>query len=160
MKEMTTCVVCGKKYIKSKRKDSSNCCSKNCYMKYKRRSEEGLPISNEEFDKGKAERRKGRGGELELCKILNEQGITARPGTALNFGKEPDIIGITNIHAEVKRTEKTHLNAWMTQATEDAEKFGDGAPAVFHRMSRQPWLVTMKLTDWLQLYKKGIDNHE
>lgn len=58
MKEMTTCVVCGKKYIKSKRKDSSNCCSKNCYLKYKRRSEEGLPISNEEFDKGKAERRK------------------------------------------------------------------------------------------------------
>ena len=58
MKEMTTCIVCGKKYIKSKRKDASDCCSKPCYLKYKRRSEEGLPISDEEFNKGKAERRK------------------------------------------------------------------------------------------------------
>ena len=58
MKEITTCIVCGKKYIKTKRKDASDCCSKNCYLKYKRRFEEGLPISNEEFDKGKAERRR------------------------------------------------------------------------------------------------------
>ena len=109
---------------------------------------------------GKTEQRKGRNGEKELSEILNSCGLKTRPGTALNFGSEPDIVGIHQIHAEVKRTEKTHLNAWMAQATEDAEKFGDGAPTIFHRMSRQPWLVTMKLKDWVRLYKKGLDDNE
>ena len=35
----------------------------------------------------------------------------------------------------------------------DAEKFGDGLPALFHRRNRTPWLVTMRLEDWLKLYK-------
>lgn len=108
----------------------------------------------------KKSQRKGRNGERELSEILNGYGLKTRPGTALNFGKEPDVVGIEDIHAEVKRTEKTHLNAWMTQASEDAEKFRDGAPTIFHRMNRQPWLVTMKLTDWLELYKKGYLQNE
>ena len=31
----------------------------------------------------------------------------------------------------------------------------DGAPAVFFRRSRSPWLVVMKLEDWIRLYRKG-----
>ena len=109
---------------------------------------------------GRASQRKGRNGEIELANLLNEYGIPARPGNPMSYGKTPDIVGIHQIHAEVKRTEKTHLNAWIAQATEDAEKFGDGAPTIFHRMSRQPWLVTMKLKDWVRLYKKGLDDNE
>lgn len=34
-------------------------------------------------------------------------------------------------------------------------KGADGIPALFHRRNRKPWLVTMRLTDWLQLYKES-----
>jgi len=103
---------------------------------------------------GKASQRKGRTAELELCSLLNQNGFTVRPGNALSFGKEPDIIGIENIHAEVKRCETVRLSAWMKQASSDAEKFNDGLPVIFHRRSREEWLCTMRLSDWIKLYSK------
>lgn len=96
--------------------------------------------------------RKGRQGEIELSKILNEYGIPAKPGTALNFGTVPDIVGIDGIHAEVKRVEKLNVSKAMKQAIRDSEKFG-GLPALFHRRNREEWLVTMTLEDWVRLYK-------
>lgn len=42
----------------------------------------------------------------------------------------------------------------MEQARRDAERFGDGLPAVFHRRSREGWRVTMALPDWLEVYRK------
>lgn len=100
-----------------------------------------------------ASQRKGRGGEIELSKILNGHGIQAQPGNPLNFGKVPDVIGVDGIHVEVKRVEKLNVGEAMNQAIRDSEKFGDGMPALFHRRNRQPWLVTMRLDDWLKLYK-------
>jgi Holliday junction resolvase len=97
--------------------------------------------------------KKGRHGEIELSRILNDNGIPARPGNALNFGTMPDVTGIDGIHAEVKRVEKLNVQEAMGQAIRDAEKFGDGTPALFHRRNRTPWLVTMRLDDWLKLYK-------
>ena len=97
--------------------------------------------------------RKGRHGEIELSRILNENGIPAKPGNPLNFGKVPDIIGIDRVHAEVKRVEKLNVHEAMQQSIRDSEKFGDGMPALFHRKNRSPWLVTMRLEDWLKLYK-------
>ena len=41
---------------------------------------------------------------------------------------------------------------WMAQAERDALRFGDGLPAVFFRRSRSPWLVVMKLEDWIRMY--------
>ena len=40
------------------------------------------------------------------------------------------------------------------QSERDAERFGDGLPTVFHRKSREQWLVTMPLDAWLKLYAK------
>ena len=97
--------------------------------------------------------KKGRHGEIELSRILNSNGIPAKPGTALNFGTVPDVTGIDGIHVEVKRVEKLNVTEAMGQAVRDAEKFGDGLPALFHRRNRNPWLVTMRLEDWLKLYK-------
>lgn len=97
--------------------------------------------------------KKGRHGEIELSRILNSNGIPARPGSALNFGTVPDVTGIPGIHAEVKRVEKLNVHEAMGQAIKDSEKFGDGMPALFHRRNRTPWLVTMRLEDWLKLYK-------
>lgn len=102
---------------------------------------------------GRSQQRKGRRAELELCRVLNDLGFTSvRPGEAVSFGSEPDVLGLEGVHVEVKRREGVDLNAALRQAAEDATYFG-GIPAVFHRGNRQNWRVTMGLTDWLKLYQ-------
>lgn len=102
---------------------------------------------------GKRSQAKGRRAELELARLLQAQGIPAEPGKPVSFGETPDVTGIRGIHAEVKRRENVNLSATLAQAAADAEKFGDGLPAVFHRRSREGWRVTMALPDWLELYR-------
>lgn len=102
---------------------------------------------------GRSSQRKGRAGELELCRLLQGHGIPAEPGKAVSCGSTPDITGLPGIHCEVKRRENVNLAAALNQAAADAEKFGDGLPAVFHRRSREGWRVTMALLDWLELYR-------
>lgn len=89
---------------------------------------------------------------MELSRILQGYGYPVEPGHALNYGKEPNLSGLPGIHIECKRAEQFRLSEWMAQARHDAEKFGDGLPAVFHRKNRETWLVTMELQDWLRLY--------
>lgn len=102
---------------------------------------------------GKTQQRKGRAGELELVKLLNEYDVPARPGDPVSFGTTPDVVGVPGVHCEVKRVEHLNVDTAMDQAVRDADRFGDGMPVVFHRKSRRPWLVTMRLTDWLTLYR-------
>ena len=75
-----------------------------------------------------------------------------RPGS-LSFGEVPDLTGLPGVHIECKRAEQLRPYDWMAQAERDAVRFGDGIPAVFFRRSRSPWLVVMKLGDWLELYQ-------
>ncbi len=96
---------------------------------------------------------KGRRAELELARILQGHGYNVEPGRALSYGEVPDLTGLPGVHIEVKRRERLELAEWMQQAERDADRFGDGAPTVFHRRSRSPWLVTMHLEDWLRLYE-------
>ncbi len=91
---------------------------------------------------------------MELSRLLQGYGYPVAPGHALNYGTEPDLSGLPGIHIECKRAEQLRLPEWITQARQDAEKFGDGLPAVFHRKNRAPWLVTMPLDAWLSLYRK------
>lgn len=101
----------------------------------------------------KAQQRKGRNGELEICRILQAHGIPAEPGQAVSYGSMPDVIGVPGIHLEIKRVERLNVLEAMNQATRDSERFQDGAPALFHRRNHSPWLVTMRLEDWLKLYR-------
>lgn len=103
---------------------------------------------------GRRSQRKGRIGELELSKLLQGYGYNVEPGRAVSYGSTPDITGLPGIHIECKRTEKLRPYDWMAQAERDAVRFGDGLPAVFFRRSRSPWLVVMKLEDWVGLYRK------
>lgn len=100
---------------------------------------------------GKSSQRKGRSGELELARLLEEYG--AKPGKPVNHGTTPDIIGLSGIHVEVKRVEKLNVPEAMQQSIRDSEKFGDGVPVLMHRKNRSPWLVTMRLSDWIEMYK-------
>jgi Holliday junction resolvase len=103
---------------------------------------------------GRASQRKGRDGELELARVLQEYGYDAQPGRAQSYGEVPDLTGLPGVHIECKRVERLNVPEAMKQAVRDAEKFLDGAPTLFHRRNREPWLVTMKLEDWLSLYQR------
>ena len=102
---------------------------------------------------GRKSQKKGRAGELELVKVLNEYGIPAEPGLPRSYGLTPDVVGVSDIHCEVKRDEHLNVFTAMSQAVADSEKFADGKPTVFHRKNRTEWLVTMRLCDWVILYK-------
>ena len=102
---------------------------------------------------GKKSQVKGRRAEKELSKILRGYGYDVEVGRPLSFGKEPDLIGLDGVHIECKRAEALRLSEWMAQAERDAQRFQDGAPAVFFRRSRSPWMVCMKLSDWLTIFR-------
>ncbi len=102
---------------------------------------------------GKSQQRKGRGGELELARILQEHGYDVHPGQAVSFGSVPDLEGLPGVHIECKRVERLNVPEAMEQAIQDSEKFRDGTPTLFHRRNRKPWLVTMRLVDWIKLYE-------
>ena len=103
---------------------------------------------------GRASQRKGADGERELAALLREHGYLAERGGSLSFGEVPDLTGLPGVHIEVKRVERLNVPEAVKQASRDAERFQDGAPAVFHRRNREPWLVTMCLQDWISLYDR------
>ena len=103
---------------------------------------------------GRKSQRKGADGERELAALLREYGYPAERGGSLSFGEVPDLTGLPGVHIEVKRVERLNVPEAMKQAVRDAGKFHDGVPALFHRRSREPWLVTMQLKDWMGLYQE------
>lgn len=107
---------------------------------------------------GRREQRKGRAAEREICGILNGMGFQVRPSEAVSFGREADIVGLENIHAEIKRRENPDISAALRQAAEDAARFGDGLPVVFARGNRQRWRAVMDLDTWVQLYKLALNS--
>lgn len=103
---------------------------------------------------GRSSQRKGADGERELAALLREYGYPVERGGSLSFGEVPDLTGLPGIHIECKRVERLNVPEAMKQAMRDAEKFHDGAPTLFHRRSREPWLATMCLHDWIALYDR------
>ena len=94
-------------------------------------------------------KKKGNAGERELCAILAEAGAAQRNDQRYIGGKDnPDIDaeGLEGFHFEVKRVEKLNVPEAMKQAIRDAS---GRVPVVVHRRNREPWLVTMRLDDWI-----------
>ena len=98
-------------------------------------------------------KRKGAAGERELAKKLNEYGFSTRRSVQYN-GKaddgKADLVNLPGIHIECKRVERLNVSEAMAQAVNDAK--GE-MPTVFHRKNREGWLVTMRLENWMDLYK-------
>lgn len=101
---------------------------------------------------GKTSQRKGAAGERELAALLSAAGYDCQRGGSLSFGEIPDVLGLPGIHIECKRVERLNVGEAMEQAIRDSDRMLDGMPALFHRRNRKPWLVTMRLEDWLKLY--------
>lgn len=98
-------------------------------------------------------RAKGKRGELEIANILKEYGYDTRRGVQYNGSDgSPDVVGLPNIHIEVKRVEALNLDKAMKQSIDDAR---DGeVPVVMHRKDRHCWLVTMRLDEWMKFYER------
>lgn len=105
----------------------------------------------------KNSRAKGKRGELELAHKLQEHGYSARRGQQYS-GTETsaDVVGLPGVHIECKRVENLNIYSAIMQAVRDTGESGD-LPAVFHRKNNQPWLVTMRLEEWLALYRRWAD---
>ena len=94
-------------------------------------------------------RKKGCRGELECAHYLTDRGFPARRtqqycGTEGNSDVTCEALG--EYHLEVKRTERLQLREAMEQAVRDSQ---GKVPIVVHRGNRTPWLVVMRLDDWL-----------
>ena len=103
-------------------------------------------------------RRKGAAGERELAHKLNDYGYNTRRSVQYNGKAEDgqaDLLGLPGIHIEFKRVEKLNLYDAMAQAIHDAKE-GE-LPAVFHRRNHCEWLVSMRLDDWIKLYKEYFE---
>lgn len=104
-------------------------------------------------------RAKGKRGELEIAHLLREYGYDDARRTAQycgNTGDASDVVGLPNIHIEVKRVERLNIEKAMAQSSRDAR---DGEmPVVMHRKDRHPWLVTMAMGDFMEMYSKVNKN--
>lgn len=97
---------------------------------------------------------KGSAGERELVQYLVSMGYTDAHRNDQRYvgghdNPDVDAKGLKRLHLEVKRTERLNLSAAMKQAQSDAV---GRVPAVVSRRNREPWLISMRLSDFLTEY--------
>ena len=98
-------------------------------------------------------RNKGAAGERELASKLRGYGYNCRRGQQYcGANGDADVTGLPRIHIECKRVERLNIEDAMAQAKRD-RRSGE-FPAVFHRKNNCPWLVTMILEDWIEIYRE------
>ena len=96
---------------------------------------------------------KGSAGERELSHILSEYGYEVRRGQQYcGANGDADCIGLPGIHIECKRAERLNIYDAMAQAKSDAKD--DEIPAVFHRRNHDEWKVTLRLSDFMKIYRE------
>ena len=99
-------------------------------------------------------KRKGSQGERDIAAILREHGYAdaRRSQQYCGHNGDPDVVGLPGFHLEVKRVERLNLDAAFEQSVRDAKE-GE-IPVVVHRRNRKPWMVTIRLEDFLLLIGK------
>ena len=107
---------------------------------------------------GKAQRDKGKRGELLWRDECRKHGYDAQRGSQSNGAVIADVIGLPGIHIECKFVERLNLRSAMAQSEGDAKE-GE-IPIVAHKMNRKPWLITMNSEDFFKLYKAWVVNSE
>lgn len=97
-------------------------------------------------------KKKGKSGELEISKILRGYGFDGARRSVQYSGADgdADVIGVPNLHLEIKRVEKLNLDSAMEQAKRDCKQ-GE-IPVVVHRKNRQDWRVTLGLDDFMKIF--------
>ena len=97
-------------------------------------------------------RNKGKRGELEAARILREHGYEARRSQQYaGINNDADVVGLPDIHIEVKRVEKLNVDEALQQSIRDAKD--DEVPVLMHRKNRTEWKITMLFDDWIEMYE-------
>lgn len=97
-------------------------------------------------------RAKGKKGELELVHILNEYGFNTRRSVQYcGANGDADVVGIEGLHIECKRVEQLNIDKALQQSIRDARPFE--FPIVAHRKNYEDWKVTMRLEDFIAIWK-------
>ena len=102
-------------------------------------------------------RNKGKRGELEAAKAVNEAlGIAARRGQQFSGLEGEDIVtDLDGVHFEVKRTERLSIYKAMDQASMDAGV--NDVPVVLHRKNHEQWLAIVPLTELKTLAERIVN---
>lgn len=100
--------------------------------------------------RGRAARRKGKTGELEVVRLLRNGGWPYAHRSSRGTAQRGDIEkGPAGTVMEVRRREKLPLPASMREVIGRCEPHE--LPLLVHRPSNCPWLVTMELDELLPL---------
>jgi hypothetical protein len=109
---------------------------------------------------GRASRRKGKTGELEVAKILATHGFECRrtPNSG-GLAIKGDLTGLDGYHVEIKRQETLAIPKWLRQAHADA---GPDTPLLVFRRNRTNqgdpigrWHVCLPLEAFAGLLKEA-----
>ena len=101
-------------------------------------------------------KQKGARFERQLASKFREYGYSDSRRTAQycgNTGDASDVVGLPHIHVEAKHQEQMRLYDWIDQAKRDSKGTGN-IPVVFHKKNNAEILVTMRLEDWMNLYRE------
>ena len=97
-------------------------------------------------------KQKGNRGEREIASKLREHGYDCKRGQQYcGLNGDADVIGLPGIHIEVKRVEKLNIYDALSQAIRDCR---DLIPTVMHRKNNHEWIVTLRLDDFMSIYKE------
>jgi Holliday junction resolvase len=100
-------------------------------------------------------KQKGARGERELAKVLRDYGYKDVVRSQQYSGKgqdSSDLVNLPGIHPECKRQERLNILDAVAQAVNDCDN--GKLPTVFHRKNRGEWLVTLRLQDFIILYRE------
>ena len=105
--------------------------------------------------RGRGARIKGANFERALAKVFRDEiGIEAQRGLAQTRGGGAEVadVHMDYLHIEAKRHKKCNIKKALEQAIEDS--MGKSKiPVAITKDDRKPPLVTMKLDDWIELFK-------
>ena len=100
--------------------------------------------------------RKGKVGELEFANLCKDYGFkdARRSQQYSGEGHTADVVGLPNLHVEVKRVERLNIENAIEQCIRD--KSNEDLGIVAHRKNNKPWLITMTFDDWIEIYKRYL----
>lgn len=101
-------------------------------------------------------KQKGKNGELEFVKKCKEYGFkdARRSQQFAGINNDADVVGLPDIHVEVKRVERLNIDNAMEQAQRDKKE--EELAIVAHRKNNKEWLITMTAEDWFEIYKRYL----
>lgn len=98
-------------------------------------------------------REKGARAERSLANKLKTYGYDCRRGQQFcGANGDADVVGLPGIHIECKNVQR--LNIWDAMAQSKGDAREGEKPVVIHKKDRTEWLVTMRLEDWIELYRE------